>query len=605
MLYPAMKRWLPALAAALLACLILDGGFFLTIPVLGSPGLPGIFLWIAVLTFLFAVSWPGVPAKDAFLFSGFGALYALMTLLGLRYSRNEAIYQSAADFLVPLAALTLLYTSALALFLRFFGVIQNEPGNRPGGAGSGVRPAIRRWCFWMALTLCVYLPVFLALYPGVYSYDASAQIGQFFGVIPVSTHHPLIHTLYLCACLKAGGVLFGSYQAGMALYSLSQACIVSAAFSLLLVRMGRRGAPRWLQAVSWLFLVVNPYVTVFSFVTTKDVLFGVFFLLAFDAACDLAADPARMLSDWRELLLFFGSALLLCLFRNQGVYVFLFFALFTALFLWKKERRRCGRFVAMSAAVCVLWYGLAVFLPVLWGAQKGDMREMLSVPMQQLARVYAEAPEELTEEEKEYLEELIDPEALASYIRVNADPVKSGFHTEVLKENPARFLEVWGGIGLRLPGVYLDSFLMGNWGYWYPGDSQYWISYLLFDGAYLEAPYNVLGIAADSRLPQLRELLGNLTRTPEFQKIPVLSILFNQAFPLWLALFVSAALIRERRLRLLLPLLLVYGYWGTLLLGPVTSLRYALPLIYCVPRIFAYLSPRSGSARGRRFIYCG
>ena len=106
MLYPAMKRWLPALAAALLACLILDGGFFLTIPVLGSPGLPGIFLWIAVLTVLFAVSWPGVPAKDAFLFSGFGALYALMTLLGLRYSRNEAIYQSAADFLVPLAALT-------------------------------------------------------------------------------------------------------------------------------------------------------------------------------------------------------------------------------------------------------------------------------------------------------------------------------------------------------------------------------------------------------------------------------------------------------------------------------------------------------------------
>ena len=50
----------------------------------------------------------------------------------------------------------------------------------------------------------------------------------------------------------------------------------------------------------------------------------------------------------------------------------------------------------------------------------------------------AEMKEEMEHErkEKEYLEELIDPEALASYIRVNADPVKSGFHTEVLKEDP-------------------------------------------------------------------------------------------------------------------------------------------------------------------------
>ena len=32
-------------------------------------------------------------------------------------------------------------------------------------------------------------------------------------------------------------------------------------------------------------------------------------------------------------------------------------------------------------------------------------------------------------------------------------------------------------------------------------------------------------------------------------------------------------------------MMLLLGCWGTLLLGPVVSLRYALPLIYCVPRL--------------------
>ncbi len=48
-----------------------------------------------------------------------------------------------------------------------------------------------------------------------------------------------------------------------------------------------------------------------------------------------------------------------------------------------------------------------------------------------------------------------------------------------------RFVRIWSEIGKRHPGIYLDSFLMGNWGYWYMGDSQYWISYILYDGALL------------------------------------------------------------------------------------------------------------------------
>ncbi len=99
----------------------------------------------------------------------------------------------------------------------------------------------------------------------------------------------------------------------------------------------------------------------------------------------------------------------------------------------------------------------------------------------------------------------------------------------------------------------------------------------------MEADWNLLGIRRDSRLPGLEEWLRRVTLTPAFESVPVLRFLFNQAFPFWLALLSLTAAVYRRRFEEALPLLLVIGYWGTLLLGPVTNLRYALPLIYSVP----------------------
>ena len=560
-----------------------------------------------------------------------GVLMGLMILLGIRYSRNELIYRTPGEFLGQLAGWTACVTVVVWAIYMGLDVLgrrcwssvwnrqrraqtrrrmncESQESNRDVES-RGQESKIGTWLKRMILSWCVYLPVFLAVYPGIYSYDASAQILQFYGKLPLTTHHPLIHTLYLGLCMKIAGRLFHTYQAGMALYALSQSLFMSAVFSLCLCRMKARRAPRWLCAVSWVFWILNPYLTVFSFVTTKDVLFGAFFMLAFDSACCLAEEPERFWqgvcqkrgdsNELKELsrafpqrkganvgewLLFFVSVLFMCLFRNQGIYVFLFFGLTVCLFLRKKVYRR-KRFIGASLLVAALWYILSGPIPAALGVGKGDAREMLCVPMQQLARVYHEAPEELTPEEKEYIETLIDPQALSEYVRVNADPVKNGFHTEVMQADMGRFVRTWAEIGKRRPDIYLDSFLMGNWGYWYLGDSEYWMDYILYDGAYLEGDLNILHITRNSHFQALSDWLREVTLTPAFQSIPVLSMILNQAFPFWLMLLAAGFAVWKRQAYEIIPMMLLLGYWGTLLLGPVTSLRYALPLIYCVPRL--------------------
>lgn len=507
-----------------------------------------------------------------------GLLMGLMTILGIRYSKNEPVTGSYIGSILLFLAFSALNTVILS---AFFSWLSSYTGERDRTGVSG----FSFFSFWplFFLTGAVYVPVFLAVYPGIYSYDASVQVLQVFGDFPLSTHHPLLHTFFFSGCLKLGELLFGSYQAGMAIHSVCQSAFMAAVFSLTVSRMRKRGAPRLLLLASFLFLAVNPYLAVFSFVTTKDVMFGGLFLLAFSLALELTASPESFLSSRKKTASFLATILFMCLLRNQGIYVFLFFCLFFLARLWPFGKAKIGRFLLLAASVTALWYVLSGPLPAAFGVEKGDAREMLCVPMQQLARVYHEAPEELTAGERAYVEELIEPQALENYVRVNADPVKSGFRTEVLKQNPGEFLKNWAAVGLRCPKIYLDSFLMGNWGYWYPGDSQYWISYILFDGAFTEDAYNPLHITRNSRLPGLESWLRSVTLTPAFQSIPVLSFLLNQAFPFWLMLITAAFLIWKRKAVLLPPLALILGYWGTLLLGPVTALRYALPLIYCVP----------------------
>lgn len=593
-----------ALAAALFA--VVNSGRFLAVPVFGalfSVRTAGLWLLTA---FCLRLAFAPFEARRAACGAVCGLLMGIMTLLGLGYSLNRPLLLTPWRYGAALLAVSVIYAAAVGAFLRLTD--RAGGGQRPGsgqpeaGAGRAQRPnrpgsGLRLWLFLTFLTGCVYVPVFLAVYPGVYSYDASVQVLQCFGGLPLSTHHPLLHTWFLCGCLKAGLVLFDSAQAGLALHSVLQSAFMGGVFSAVLCRMRRRGASWLLLALSWLFLAVNPYLAVFSFVTTKDVLFGAFFLLTFDMAYDMTACPEGFFADRGRTALMWVCVLLMCLLRNQGIYVVLFFFCLTGLdWFYRGRGRAVKRLAVFTLAASAAWYVLSGPVPALLGAEKGDMREMLSVPMQQLARVYHEAPDKLRGEERVYLERLIDVQALNSYVRANADPVKSGFRTEVLKEDPGRFLKVWAAIGLRAPRVYLDSFFMGNWGYWYPGASQYWISYILFDGAFMEADVNILGIRRDSRLPGLEGWLRRVTLEPAFESVPVLRFLLNQAFPFWLALLSLTAAVYRRRPQEALPLLLVFGYWGTLLLGPVTNLRYALPLIDCVP----VMAGRAAGCRTKR-----
>lgn len=590
---------------AFFTCYCLSGGYVLTEPLWSdSCSLLTAFLFVFLTALYRKVFFP-FNRRRIFTSFIFGLPMGYMILLGARYVRDVQLSYSLWCFILAFFATTLIFTALLCLLFMVLpaakgglrSLFEGLEKKLYGGAerrgdckmpGSGIK------CYVIILfvTAVFYLLTFLAVYPGIYSYDASVQVLQFFGDEPVTTHHPLLHTLFLCGSLKLGDVLFGSFQAGMAIHSILQAAMVGAVFSYVIWWMINRRTPLLLVILAYLLLVVNPYMQIFVFVTTKDVLFGAVFLLLFVFSLEMVEDRELFFGKQWSQLRFFLTALLMCFLRNQGIYVLLFFGIFIfASLFWnvrknKGERKDILKWLSSLCAVTALYLTVTGPIFTVLGVEKGDSREMLSVPMQQLARAYHKEAVKLTEEELSYIEELILPDNLEQYVSVNADPVKSGFQTSVVKADPVKFAKMWLTIGSKTPLVYADSFFMGNWGYWYPEETQYWINYVVFDGAFLEQEYNVLNIRRDSRFPAYENYLRDISLTPAFEDIPVLSVLLNQAFPFWLMLITAAVSVYFKKYRYLLPLTLLLGYWGTLLLGPVTSVRYALPLMMCVPLMF-------------------
>ncbi len=447
---------------------------------------------------------------------------------------------------------------------------------------------------WLIIVLC-WLPVFFAAYPGVYRYDAYYQLEPLIVYNRLSGHHPVIHTLFLYASLMLGNRLFGSYEAGLAIYSIVQILVMSAVFAYSCYYLARRRAPRWIQLFAVAYFALFPFNGVMAVSATKDSLFSAFFLLAVLLTADLVEDPKRFCTSPLRMIRYIFALVFMCMWRNNGFYILIVFLPILVIAL----RQYWKRLVPISLAVIFLYLGYSgPLMQAIGNYAPGDFRETMSVPMQQIARTVKYYGDELTPEELEAIGELIDPEYLDQYNPRLSDPVKSGFQTNVLKENPAKYLKLYFKLGLKYPGVYLDAFLNVSLGNWYPDlvypdnlSNHLYIEYAGDSAYYKNFPTSdrVMIPERESKFEWLETRLISYTEETTQQNIPVLSMLINSGFIFFLIVATCEVVLYFKRYRRLLPLLLLLGLWGTTMLGPIALFRYSYPLMICTPFLLWYI----------------
>ena len=104
-----------------------------------------------------------------------------------------------------------------------------------------------------------------------------------------------------------------------------------------------------------------------------------------------------------------------------------------------------------------------------------------------------------------------------------------------------------------------------------------------------EDTLNNRGIYKDSKWPGLYDRLETWADGNSYLELPVLKYLFVPGSYLWLYLALAAILVIVDRKRYCLPLAVIAGYYGTMLLGPTVQMRYVYPVMLALPYLVALM----------------
>lgn len=444
---------------------------------------------------------------------------------------------------------------------------------------------------WGIIILC-WIPVWLAYYPTVMSYDFHRQAREAMQGFPYfNPHHPLAHTLLIWAFLHIGEAI-GSFEIGLALFQCFQMliCSVVMAYSCnMLYRVTKR---KWVVVLGVLFYGVFPFVSVQVMCTTKDVLFSALFLLTFLLMLErtfFAKGKRRNVIDVCMVL----SGILMIMFRNNAFYAALVAAVLILLFCGKCGKKERLRIAILALLIVVGGRGGMAGLRAIIGTHfNSGPGEMLSVPVQQFARVGNMYEDMLDPETYALVDKYLPAEHWGEYIPGLSDPMKGSatFYTVWMLDLKQLAID-WAKVGLEYPNEYIDAFMELTRGFWFLDDT----SFAEIMGSGLEGrmgaiyTYNsstsdaFVGVEHVSKFPWLENVLENIVSANQFYDWPVISILFKAAIYCWILVmtFVIALYCKHKKQALLClyPLM----YFGTCLLGPIVQFRYIFPLVVLAP----------------------
>ncbi len=431
--------------------------------------------------------------------------------------------------------------------------------------------------FIVALILFIaYLPHFLYNFPGMYTTDSVAEMEYaLYNWNAFSNHHPVFHIFIIYGCINLGKILGGAYI-GIAIYSILQMLFASFTFSYVIKYMAKKNVNIVFRILTLIFFIIYPAFGPYSITMWKDVLFGVI-LVPFTIQVIEMITNKEYFKKKRNVVGFIVISIFTILFRNNGLYVVLITLAILLMFL-KGNRKKIALVLLVVMLFNILWKG-PIFK--LLNVTDGPVREMMSIPVQQIARTVKYRRSELTEEEKTKIQKYIDmdlEEMGESYYPLISDNIKDHFNNEEFNNNKLDFISLWLSLFFKYPVEYVEAFLDNSFGYWYPqannGILPTWYEY--------EYSEEIIGY---DRKPVLNlEFLDGYYADINGRKMPIISMWISIGFVFWIMILCIGYMVCKKKYKLILAYIPILALWLTTIASPVyCEYRYIFGMFTCVP----------------------
>ena len=265
---------------------------------------------------------------------------------------------------------------------------------------------------------------FLALYPGLFVFDASWQL-EMYRYHKISEHQPVLHTLILGFFVETFKSDDWHINRGVVAYTVVQYVLATLVMSYANTHIYKKTKSIILLVIGIIFYGVYPAIVLQVMSSTKDSYFLIAVILLFtlcleeygeNALGDVpgkdtsagVSDKKRKVCRIVRLVLIVLSATLAAIFRNNCIYAMPFLVI--PLFIFFKEKRKAT--LIITGAVIVLFGLYKLILVPAAIDEKVDGREFYSVPAQQMIRIYKDDDAKITEEQKDLIERLFEEEGI-------------------------------------------------------------------------------------------------------------------------------------------------------------------------------------------------
>ena len=447
----------------------------------------------------------------------------------------------------------------------------------------------------VVIILICWLPYLIAYYPGILGADQSNQIKQFLGYdipewsasnstklidenVKITNHHPVLHTIGIGLCAKLG-LAIGNVNFGIFIFTLIQYILLGIALANIINFMKKLKVPYWIKVLSLLLFALSPTIAVCSVQVNKDVIFASLIILYVIRLYELIKNSNNTKLTIKNCIGIIILSLLVCLFRNNGIYAIVLSLPFVAI-IDKLNRKQ----ILISSITVLIIYQLiiSVILP-LFKIPNSGIREMLSVPFQQTARYVKEHGDEVTEEEKQIIDKILDYDTLAErYDPLLSDPVKRDYNKNATTEDLINYFKVWFAQFLKHPTTYIQATMNNVYGYFYPETNLRQYNYYMVNSIEDINEIENFDYGYIDELQGERHFIKGIASI--ITKFPGISWTMNIAFNVWLIMIIFVYLIYSKKNRYIIYLLPFISIILVCILSPVNAAyRYSISFIFGMP----------------------
>ena len=438
----------------------------------------------------------------------------------------------------------------------------------------------------------LWIPVFLAYYPAIMSYDSNRQFQEAYNKIFWELQ-PIVHTWMIRMALLLGEKI-GSYEIGMSVYTLLQMLVLSASIAYAVSFIYELFHKKRIIFLISAFFGIFPVFSVLAMVVTKDIFFSAFFLFL------TVLSVKRFLKKPKNPVLYdiamIACAVLMTVFRKNGIYGVAFFAV---LYLIAMKKERIHILILCILMVAAGFAGMHLTRLAL-SAAPGPKTEMFSVPIQQMGHVAFFQRDSLSVDELSTLEYYL-PGSTTNWESFNitlADSQKSSANPDAWTKIP-KMIKDWFYFAVRYPDDYIDAYLGLTSGYYFPDDvsiSQH-LGYGRENMRGLIETFNASkpldesfpGVVSVSKIPALQYLLEGMVSDEQYLNWPLLSVLFRPSVYCWAAFVLYGILLYKKRYREFAAASLQLAYFITVAMGPVANIRYVFQLMIGLPVLLSFV----------------